>query len=199
MQEPESQESVVLVDEKDQALGLAEKLYAHEQALLHRAFSVFLFRTNPKTGDLELLLQKRSAQKYHCGGLWTNTCCSHPRQGEGIHEAAIRRVQEELNLRLEAKNLEAMGFFVYQAELANHLFEHELDHVLVGKLESEQVLSAPNPLEIESLKWMHWEDLKMDLIKAPNRYTPWLGLAMEHLEKVWQKMPQKKGELIQCG
>ena len=117
-------ENVVLVDTKDCELGVMEKMEAHEKGLLHRAFSVFIF--NDKN---QLLLQQRAFSKYHSGGLWTNTCCSHPRKGETYKEGAHRRLLEEMGMTCD---LEKVLDFIYKAKLDNNLTEHELDHVFVG-------------------------------------------------------------------
>ena len=117
-------EYVVLVDEQDNAIGTMEKQQAHVEGVLHRAFSIFIFNSEKK-----LLLQKRASSKYHCGGLWTNTCCSHPRETENIQDAAIRRLHEEMGMQCE---LNAIFSFVYKAEFENGLTEHEFDHVFIG-------------------------------------------------------------------
>ena len=117
-------EEVVLVNEKDEAIGTMEKMAAHEKALLHRAFSVFVFNKN---GDL--LMQQRAHSKYHSGGLWTNTCCSHPRPGEHVADAANRRLQEEMGF---TTSLNKAFDFTYKAAFDNGLTEHEFDHVFIG-------------------------------------------------------------------
>src|SRR3989338_4869056 len=119
-------EYVILVDDHDQEIGYAEKLSAHKKNLLHRAFSVFIFRKQPR---LELLLQQRALKKYHSAGLWTNTCCSHPRPGENIMQAAERRLYEELTIKTPLQDL---GWFHYNAHFQNALSENEIDHVLLG-------------------------------------------------------------------
>ena len=121
-----SKESVILVDEKDNQVGLMPKLEAHQKGLLHRAFSVFIFNS-----DYELLLQKRAFSKYHSGGLWTNTCCSHPRDGEDTIDAANRRLYEEMGIET---SLRKVFDFIYKAELDNNLTENEFDHVFYGCL-----------------------------------------------------------------
>jgi len=172
-------EEVVLVDEHDTVLGTVEKITAHKEALLHRAFSVFLFRDS--SNGWELLLQKRSSDKYHCGGLWTNTCCSHPRLHEDILAAGQRRLVEELGIKAPLKHL---GGFVYKTLFDNGLTEHEWDHVLVG-LYQEQPTDF-NRDEVEELAWVSLVQLQKDLIDFPQHYTPWLPLAlayaMEHPE-----------------
>ena len=117
-------ENVILVDQEDQEIGVMEKMEAHEKGLLHRAFSIFLFND-----EQELLIHQRALHKYHSGGLWTNTCCSHPRPGESIEAAAHRRLEEEMGIECE---MEKMFSFIYKAPLDNMLTEHELDHGLIG-------------------------------------------------------------------
>lgn len=158
-------EQVVLVNEQDEQIGTAEKLAAHQQNLLHRAFSIFIHN-----GKGEVLLQKRALSKYHSGGLWTNTCCSHPRPEEEIIAAGKRRLQEEMGF---STDLEALFYFVYQADLDNNLSEHELDHVLVGEFHE---VVTPNPLEATAVKWMSLADLITDVSTNPNNYTIWLQL-----------------------
>lgn len=160
-------EQVILVDLQDRELGLAEKMQAHEKGLLHRAFSVFLFR-----GDA-VLLQKRAKAKYHCGGLWTNTCCSHPRTGEAISQAAIRRLQEELNIVVES--LREVTAFVYRYPFSNGLTEFEFDHVLVGEYDGGWI---ENPEEVEAVRWVELTQLLRDIRLQPERYTPWFITAL---------------------
>lgn len=158
-------EYVILVDEQDRKLGLMEKIEAHEKGVLHRAFSVFIL--NHKN---QLLLQQRALHKYHSGGLWTNTCCSHPRDGETNIEAAHRRLQEEMGMDAP---LEKLLHFVYRAEFDNNMIEHELDHVFVGKCDANPVI---NPDEVEAYKWMDLDELKADIEKNPQLYTAWFKI-----------------------
>ena len=162
------EEQVVLVDEKDNPIGLMEKMEAHEKALLHRAFSVFIFN---KKG--ELMLQQRAASKYHSPLLWTNTCCSHQRDGETNLEAGKRRLQEEMGFVTEIKEVFS---FIYKAPFDNGLTEHELDHVMVGSFED-----APNinKEEVESYKWMTLEDVKSDIENNPEIYTAWFKIIFD--------------------
>jgi isopentenyl-diphosphate delta-isomerase len=162
------EEQVVLVDEKDNPIGLMEKMEAHEKALLHRAFSVFIFN---KKG--ELMLQQRAACKYHSPLLWTNTCCSHQRDGETNLEAGKRRLQEEMGFVTEIKEVFS---FIYKAPFDNGLTEHELDHVMVGSYED-----APNinKDEVESYKWMTLIDVKNDMEKNPQEYTAWFKIIFD--------------------
>ena len=172
---------VILVDEQDREIGTAEKLAAHEQGLLHRAFSIFIFR-QAKTANnqsLELLLQQRADSKYHSSGLWTNTCCSHPQPGETILKAAIRRLKEECHLELHA--LVDVGQFHYTAHFNNGLTENEFDHVLVGYY--QHALPTPNPEEIKAYRWISLSHLKAELAAKPQQFTPWLAEALAIAEK----------------
>ena len=162
------EEYVILVDENDNKIGLMPKLMAHEKALLHRAFSVFIL--NDKG---ELMLQQRALDKYHSPGLWTNTCCSHQREGETNIEAGQRRLQEEMGFVTE---LSETTSFIYKAPFDNGLTEYELDHVMVG-----QYNDAPkiNPEEVASWKWMDLEDVKVDIAMHPESYTEWFKIIFD--------------------
>lgn len=183
-------EYVVLVDQENQPTGLAEKITAHQKNLLHRAFSVFIFRqpsqadknTMNQLKDRELLLQQRAADKYHCPLLWTNTCCSHPRQYEDIVDAGKRRLREELGIICE---LQDIGWFHYNAHFSNGLSENEIDHVLLGEVAAEASIII-NPQEVQAWRWITLEKLKQELILNPSHYTPWLRLALEKVEKYFQ-------------
>ncbi len=167
-----SSEMVVLVDDQDNAIGFEEKIQAHRLGLLHRAFSVFVVRE--RNNEIETLLQQRYDKKYHCGGLWTNTCCSHPRSEEQVIAAAERRLQEEMGLHI---SLRAVGSFMYRAEFANGLVEHEFDHVLIGKYNDEAI--KLNPQEVQAYRWVTLSSLQEGLITSPHLYTPWLKPALE--------------------
>lgn len=158
-------EDVILVNERDEPQGLMEKMEAHEKGMLHRAFSVFVF--NDKN---QLLLQQRALTKYHSGGLWTNTCCSHPRSEESVLEAAHRRLQEEMGFDCELKKLTD---FIYRAELDKGLIEHEFDHVFVGTWDGTPVL---NTEEVASYTWMDVEELEADIASRPELYTVWFKI-----------------------
>ena len=160
-----TEEQVILVDKNDNQIGLMPKMEAHEKALLHRAFSVFTF--NDKN---ELLLQQRAADKYHSPLLWTNTCCSHQRNGETSLEAGKRRLQEEMGFTCE---LEEVFSFIYKAPFENGLTEHELDHVMVGKYNENPKI---NREEVESYKWMSLEAIKVDMEINPKIYTAWFTI-----------------------
>ncbi len=161
-------DQVILVDSQDKAIGTAEKLKAHEEGKLHRAFSIFVF--NSKN---ELLLQQRAKSKYHSGGLWTNTCCSHPNPIEPIEKTIHDRLQFEMGFDSELKHLFA---FEYRAEFENGLIEHEYDHVFLGNYENNP---NPNPDEVEDYKWISWSDLQTDLKQNPSKYTAWLHILMD--------------------
>lgn len=168
------EELVVLVDETDNPIGLMEKQQAHVAGLLHRAFSVFVF--NPKG---ELLLQQRAADKYHSPLLWTNTCCSHPRENETYLEAAHRRLQEEMGFDCE---LEGKFHFIYKAQLEEKLFEHELDHVFTGFYDGEISI---NKEEVADYQWISMEDLISDMKSNPENYTVWFRIIFdEYLTKL---------------
>jgi isopentenyl-diphosphate delta-isomerase type 1 len=172
-------EHVILVDENDKEIGTAEKLQAHKESLRHRAFSVFIFRDIPKR---ELLLQQRANGKYHSPGLWTNTCCSHPRPGEDILASGQRRLREEMGFSLP---LTSLGWFHYIAHFDNGLTENEIDYVLVGTLQTEIV--KPDKNEVQAYRWISIPDLKQEIAENPERFTPWLALALEMINK---NMPQ---------
>ena len=172
------EEQVILVDEQDNQIGLMPKMEAHEKAQLHRAFSVFVFNK-----DKELMLQQRAASKYHSPLLWTNTCCSHQRDGETSIEAGKRRLQEEMGFVCE---LEEVFSFLYKAEFDNGLTEHELDHVMVGSFENDPII---NKEEVESFKWMKLEDVKNDIENNPNEYTAWFKIIFE---KSYEKIATHK-------
>jgi isopentenyl-diphosphate delta-isomerase len=159
------EEKVILVSENDEQLGLMGKMEAHEKGILHRAFSVFVFNKN---GDL--LLQQRALDKYHSPGLWTNTCCSHQRDGESNLKAGQRRLQEEMGFCCELKE---MFSFVYKAPFDNGLTEHELDHVMIGYHDEDPII---NPDEVGSFKWMPLEEVKHDMDSNPEIYTAWFKI-----------------------
>ena len=163
------EEQVILVDINDNKLGLMPKMEAHEKAVLHRAFSVFIFNDKGK-----LMLQQRAADKYHSPLLWTNTCCSHQRDGETNLEAGKRRLQEEMGFTTELKEV---FWFVYKAPFDNGLTEHELDHVMVGKFNGEPKI---NREEVASYKWMTLEEVKVDMELNPDIYTEWFKIIFEN-------------------
>ena len=157
---------VILVDEKDNPIGTCEKLEAHKKKLLHRAFSIFIF--NDKN---ELLLQRRAISKYHSGGLWTNTVCSHPRPSEDTISAAHRRLVEEMGFDTEVMEIFT---FSYKHEFDNGITENEFDHVIVGKYNEDPVA---NPEEVEEWKWATREEVLLDIKENPDKYTYWFKIA----------------------
>jgi isopentenyl-diphosphate delta-isomerase type 1 len=171
-------EQVILVDEFDHPLGIAEKMQAHLEGLCHRAFSVFLYR-NYET--IELLIQQRAKEKYHSPSLWTNTCCSHPRPGENVIVAAERRLHEELGIKLSLKPLSK---FHYIAHFDNGLVENEVDHVMIGEYTEEKI--TPNPHEVQAVRWVSIPQLEQELAEHPEAFTPWLkqvlAIVTEHLQ-----------------
>jgi isopentenyl-diphosphate delta-isomerase len=162
------EEQVILVDTGDIATGVMEKLAAHQEGVLHRAFSVFIFNS-----EGELLIQQRALDKYHSAGKWTNTCCSHPRPNELTLAAAKRRLQEEMGMDCEL----TYGFrFLYKAAFDNDLIEHELDHVFFGVSDE---LPMINPAEVASFKYVTLAELNKDIIENADDYTVWLKLCFD--------------------
>jgi isopentenyl-diphosphate delta-isomerase len=164
-------EYVILVDPLDNELGTMEKMEAHEKGLLHRAFSVFLFNSQ---GDM--LLQKRALGKYHSPGLWTNACCSHPRLGELVEDAAKRRLVEEMGIHA---SIEFSFQFSYEAKLDQGLTEHELDHVYIGIYEG---VINPNEQEVSDYLYMPIEDVKNRMEQSPEDFTVWFKIAFPRVE-----------------
>ena len=164
------QEHVVLVDRTGREIGTQEKMQAHREGKLHKAFSIFVFNAMG-----ELLLQRRARTKYHSGGLWTNTCCSHPRLGESYHLAAKRRLNEEMGFNCE---LTELFTFIYHTQLDNSLFEHELDCVFVGHYHGQP---TPDPSEVDDWKWMNVNALKQDIQENPENYTYWFKLILDRV------------------
>ncbi|NMH86420.1 isopentenyl-diphosphate Delta-isomerase [Flavivirga algicola] len=162
------EEKVILVNENDEQIGLMPKMEAHQKALLHRAFSVFIF--NDKN---ELMLQQRALNKYHSPGLWTNTCCSHQRDGETNIEAGKRRLEEEMGFVVD---LQESISFIYKAPFDNGLTEHEYDHVLLGKYNDAPTI---NPDEVVNWKWMPLEEVKADILSQPELYTEWFKVIFD--------------------
>jgi isopentenyl-diphosphate delta-isomerase len=158
----EPSDLMTLVDEDDREIGTAEKLEAHRSGALHRAISVIIWDSAGR-----LLLQKRAAGKYHSGGSWTNACCGHPRPGEDVHEAALRRLQEEMGF---ACPLERLGTIRYRAELDHGMTEHELVHMFRGVYDGT---IAPNPAEAEGYQWTRLEDVRADVAVMPQRFSAW--------------------------
>jgi isopentenyl-diphosphate Delta-isomerase len=163
----DDEERVVLVDELDREVGVAPKLEAHRAGTLHRAVSVFVFDR-----DGLLLLQRRAASKYHSASLWANTCCSHPRQGETPHDAARRRLHEEMGIDCA---LEAAGTFTYQAEVGRGLIEHELDHLFVGRFDGSP---SPDPAEVAAWRWGSLDAIEHELSTRPDEFAAWFPAAL---------------------
>ena len=162
------EEHVILVNDKDEHIGTMPKLEAHEKALLHRAFSVFIFNDQN-----ELMLQQRAKHKYHSPLLWTNTCCSHQRVGESNLEAGKRRLMEEMGFVVDLKETIS---FIYKAPFDNGLTEHEFDHIMVGHSNDEPII---NPNEVENWKWMPLEAVKGDIESHPETYTEWFKIIFD--------------------
>lgn len=164
-------EKVILVDKNDNQIGLEDKLKAHlGQGILHRAFSVFVFNSKG-----ELLLQQRASEKMLWPLFWTNTCCSHPREGEGYEEGGQRRLKEELGFTCP---LEYKGKIRYQASYEDIGSENELCPVLVGEYNGEVL---PNKEEVNNFKWVNFDELKKDVSENPDKYTPWLKMELEQI------------------
>ncbi len=165
-------EQVILVNGNDEPVGVEEKLKVHESALLHRAFSVFIFNRQG-----ELMLQQRALHKYHSPGLWTNTCCSHPRPGEETLAAAHRRLKEEMGFDCE---LHWKLSFIYRATFDNGLTEHEFDHVFFGTYNHAPVIDLA---EVATWKWMNMEVLEAEIQKNPHLFTVWFKIALKEINK----------------
>jgi isopentenyl-diphosphate delta-isomerase len=162
------EEKVILVDREDNPVGTLPKMEAHEKGVLHRAFSVFIL--NQKG---ELMLQQRALHKYHSPGLWTNTCCSHQREGEENLQAGTRRLEEEMGFSVP---LEELFSFIYKAPFDNGLTEHELDHVMLGYYEG---IPEINSDEVNAWKWMSLNEIVSDLTVNPESYTVWFKIIFE--------------------
>ncbi|MFZ4462665.1 MAG: isopentenyl-diphosphate Delta-isomerase [Bacteroidales bacterium] len=165
-------EYVVLVNESDEETGFMEKMEAHEKAILHRAFSVFLFNSQN-----EFLLQRRAFGKYHSPGLWTNTCCSHPRKDELAIDAAKRRLREEMGMQSEIREIFS---FVYKADVGQGLTEHEFDHVFAGFTDDCPLI---NPEEVAEWKYLSLDELKQQMQAEPEQFTVWFRIAFAEVEK----------------
>ena len=164
-------EHVILVDEFDNAIGTMEKLEAHRKGMLHRAFSVLLFNSKG-----EILLQKRAVGKYHSGGLWTNTCCSHPLPGESINEATRRKLIQEMGIDL---NPEFAYKFIYKTNLDDNLIEYECDYVFIGTFDGNPII---NDEEAEDWKFIDLSSLRTDIKENPDAYTYWFKLIINHTQ-----------------
>ena len=162
-------EDVILVDEHDNPIGTMEKMEAHRKGLLHRAFSILVFNSKG-----QMLLQKRAGSKYHSGGLWTNTCCSHPLPDETLETATRRRLLFEMGIDLKS---DFVFKFIYNIRLDRNLTEHELDHVFVGVYDG---LPHVNPAEVEDWKFIDVDELRKDVTQHPENYTHWFKLILNH-------------------
>ena len=162
---------VILVNTENEPIGTMEKVEVHQKGLLHRAFSIFIFNDN---GDM--LLQQRSLSKYHSGGLWSNTCCSHPAPGEELMESALKRLKEEMGFTTE---LTEVFSFIYRMEFENGLTEHEYDHVFIGRYNGE---IYPDNTEVRDHCFMSMEDLRSSINLFPRKYTAWFRIAFPQLE-----------------
>lgn len=162
------EENVILVNLNDEQIGLMPKLEAHEKAVLHRAFSVFVLNK-----DNKIMLQQRAEHKYHSPLLWTNTCCSHQRDGETNLQAGNRRLYEEMGFGTDLKEL---FHFIYKAPFDNGLTEHELDHVMIGYYNEEPKINTD---EVANWKWMGIEEVQKDILLQPENYTVWFKIIFE--------------------
>lgn len=171
---------VILVDEKDRPIGTAEKMEAHLQGLLHRAFSVFIFDSTGR-----LILHRRALTKYHSGGLWTNTCCSHAEEDSAIGDAARRRLAEEMGIDAA---IEPFGVFRYSAQ-CGELVENEIDHLFIGYSDAEP---KPDPEEADDWRRCSLEEIKTELGKHPQRFTAWFRMIFEAYEPVLSKAQHGK-------
>jgi isopentenyl-diphosphate delta-isomerase len=174
-----AEDEVILVDESDRELGTAPKLAAHREGALHRAFSVFLFNSRGET-----LLQRRADDKYHSGGLWTNTCCSHPRPGEETAAAASRRLREEMGL---STPLLPLFHFTYRAALGGGLWEHEYDHVFIGRADQDP---RPDPAEVAAWRWASAEEVAREMQSDPDRFTIWFRQPFQEIvaRRAWDSL-----------
>ena len=174
--DPACNDMLVLVDGLDRQTGTATKQQAHLEGLLHRALSVVLFRDDPEGAGgagVQVLLSKRADGKYHSAGLWANSCCSHPRSGEDVLEAAYRRVREELGC--EAVDLREVAAFAYRAQFEGGLVEHEFDHVFVGRCLGEL---QPDPAEVAETRWVPIDRLADEMANAPERFAAWAPMVL---------------------
>jgi isopentenyl-diphosphate delta-isomerase len=163
-------EELILVNEDDEAIGVEEKITAHLNGALHRAFSLFIFNSGG-----QLLVQKRTSTKYHSKGLWSNTCCGHPRPGESIEAASRRRLREEMGFDC---GVEKVFEFVYRVKLDNGFYEHEYDHVLVGKFDGTP---SPNRDEVDDWDWVNLKKIRLDMQAHPDNYTYWFRISIDEL------------------
>lgn len=171
---------VILVNDRDEPIGVMEKMEAHRKAVLHRAFSVFIFNSKG-----EMLLQQRALGKYHSAGLWTNTCCSHPTPGEATDEAAVRRLQEEMGFDTP---LTKIFDFVYKCEFEHGLTEYEFDHVFIGTYDGP---IEPDSAEVHDYTFKSLDQIEDNLLSHPQKYTVWFGIAFPGVLQ-WARENQPK-------
>jgi isopentenyl-diphosphate delta-isomerase len=161
-------EKVIIIDKNNRIIGTEEKLKAHQTGKLHKAFSVLIFNKNN-----QLLLQQRAKTKYHCGGLWSNTCCSHPRPNESLIKGANRKLKQEMGFNCKLKKLFS---FTYKIKLDNQLIEHEYDTIFIGTYEKDP---KPNSQEVMNYKWLTLEQIKKEISRKPKKYTPWFKIIIK--------------------
>jgi len=159
---------VILVDKKNSVIGIEDKLIAHQKALLHRAFSIFVLNNKE-----ELLIQRRALSKYHTPGLWSNTCCSHQQFGQTTIEAANNRLKEEMGFNCELMEVYCL---IYKIRLDSNLWEHEFDHILIGNYNG---IVTPNPKEVLEYKWISFETLRSEINLSNQEFTPWFKIILE--------------------
>jgi isopentenyl-diphosphate Delta-isomerase len=170
------EQEVVLVNENDEAIGVMEKMEAHQKGLLHRAFSVFVFDSKGR-----MLLQQRAAEKYHGAHLWTNACCSHPYPGEAVEDAAQRRLKEELGF---GTSLYEIFSFTYHAKVENDLIEHEYDHVFAGEYGGD---IHPDVNEVGDYIYKNMHEIEKEIKEEPQKFTSWFKIAFPKIEKWWRE------------
>ena len=178
------EERVILVDENDKEMGTEEKMKAHVENKMHRAISVFVFNSKG-----EMMLQRRAMSKYHSPGLWSNTCCTHPRLGEENIDAAKRRLKEEMGFECELKEIFS---FTYNIELGKNLYENEFDHVFFGTFDGEPNL---NPDETDDYKFVSIAELEKDAKENPDNYTYWFRVALERVLDYFRNKERDKKDM----
>ena len=167
-----TEDQIILVDTNDAQVGTMGKLETHEKGLLHRAFSIFV-----KNEKGEILLQKRALGKYHSGGLWTNTCCGHPRDGEELASAAHRRLKEEMGFDCPLTEISTL---IYDVGLDRGLRENEFLHIFVGRHNTAPVA---NPEEASGWRWATLGDIVSDVATHPDTYTYWFRVILKKMEE----------------
>ena len=178
-------QQVIIVNENDESLGVMEKMQAHEQGVLHRAFSIFIFDSEGR-----MLLQQRAGKKYHGAWLWTNACCSHPMPGETVEDAAVRRLKEELGIEIPISRIFS---FLYREPVENNLIEHEYDHVFAGEYGGEL---QPAGGEVAVYKYEDMEMIKSSIEKEPGKFTSWFKIAFPKIENWWQQQYFFKNKIV---